>query len=82
MVEDHEPALPMKIEENDVIMISGDIGRHGISVLAAREGLEFETTLQSDCAPLNHMVLELLKQNVEIHCMRDLTRGRSNRSIE
>ena len=66
---------PTQIESEDVVIVSGDLGRHGIAILAAREGLEFETQLESDCAPLSHLVLDLLESGVEIHCMRDLTRG-------
>ncbi len=57
------------------MLLSGDIGRHGIAVMAVREGLEFETTIQSDCAPLAAPVLALVEAGIEIHCLRDLTRG-------
>ncbi len=63
------------IEDKDAIIISGDIGRHGIAIMAQREGLEFETTIESDCASLAQPVLDLLNAGVEIHCLRDLTRG-------
>jgi hydrogenase expression/formation protein HypE len=63
------------IEDNDVIIISGDIGRHGIAIMAHREGLEFETSIESDSAPLVQPILDLLDAGVEIHCLRDLTRG-------
>lgn len=43
--------------------------------MAVREGLEFETQIQSDCAPLNNIVQKLIESGIEIHCMRDLTRG-------
>lgn len=66
---------PAGIREGDVILLSGDIGRHGIAVLAAREGLAFETTLQSDSAPLHEPVLALLEAGLPVHCLRDLTRG-------
>jgi hydrogenase expression/formation protein HypE len=55
--------------------LSGDLGRHGIAVMAARESLGFETTIESDCAPLASPVLALLEAGVEVHCLRDLTRG-------
>jgi hydrogenase expression/formation protein HypE len=58
-----------------VILISGDIGRHGIAVMAHREGLAFETTLTSDLAPVADLVQALLAADIEIHCLRDLTRG-------
>jgi hydrogenase expression/formation protein HypE len=66
---------PASIREGDVILLSGDIGRHGIAVLAAREGLAFETTIRSDSAPLHEPVLALLRAGLPVHCLRDLTRG-------
>lgn len=66
---------PLAIQEDDVIILSGDIGRHGIAIMAVREGLEFETSIESDCAPLHFTVLNLIKEGLEIHCLRDLTRG-------
>ena len=55
--------------------MSGDIGRHGVAILAARESLGFETLIESDCAPLAAPVLDLLAAGVAVHCLRDLTRG-------
>jgi hydrogenase expression/formation protein HypE len=55
--------------------LSGDIGRHGIAIMAAREGLEFECAVESDCAPVADLVLRMLDAGVEVHCLRDLTRG-------
>lgn len=66
---------PASVREGDVVLLSGDLGRHGIAIMAAREGLEFETTIESDCAPLDRLVLGLLDAGVELHCLRDLTRG-------
>ena len=66
---------PSSIRPGDAILLSGDIGRHGIAVMAVREGLAFETTIESDCAPLANLVLQLLDAGIEIHCLRDLTRG-------
>jgi hydrogenase expression/formation protein HypE len=57
------------------VILSGDIGRHGMAIMAAREGLAFESTIESDCAPLSEAVMKLLAAGVEIHCLRDLTRG-------
>jgi hydrogenase expression/formation protein HypE len=61
-------------KEGDVVIISGSIGDHGIAVLSAREGLGFETTLESDVAPLNHLVATMLAAG-EVHVLRDPTRG-------
>ena len=59
----------------DVVIISGSVGDHGIAVLAARGELGFETAIQSDIAPLNHLVHKILKISDEIHVLRDPTRG-------
>ena len=59
----------------DKVIISGSIGDHGISILSSREGLEFTTTLRSDCAPLNDLVAKMLATSLEIHSLRDPTRG-------
>lgn len=66
---------PASVRPGDTVIVSGDIGRHGIAVMARREGLEFETEIESDCAPLAAPALELLRQGLPVHCMRDLTRG-------
>jgi len=66
---------PSQVRPNDIVILSGDIGRHGIAIMAAREGLEIETSLESDCALLNEAVMALIDAGVEIHCLRDLTRG-------
>jgi hydrogenase expression/formation protein HypE len=66
---------PSSVRPGDVILLSGDIGRHGIAIMATREGLSFETAIESDCAPLWKPVEALLHAGVEIHCLRDLTRG-------
>ncbi|HEC21479.1 MAG TPA: hydrogenase expression/formation protein HypE [Chloroflexi bacterium] len=59
----------------DVILVSGPIGEHGIAILSVREGLTFETELQSDSAPLHDLVATMLDVTTDIHCMRDPTRG-------
>lgn len=61
-------------KEGDVVIVSGTIGDHGIAVLSAREDLGFETTLESDVAPLNHLIEAMLAAG-EIHVLRDPTRG-------
>lgn len=66
---------PSSVKVGDAVILSGDIGRHGIAIMSARGNLDFETGIKSDCAPLNDIVRKLLKANVEIHCLRDLTRG-------
>jgi hydrogenase expression/formation protein HypE len=59
----------------DKVLLSGSIGEHGIAILAQREGLEFETAIQSDSAALHTLVDEMLQVTHEIRCMRDPTRG-------
>ena len=59
----------------DKIILSGTIGDHGIALLSQREGLEFQTTLKSDCAPLNGLVREVLEASKNVHALRDPTRG-------
>lgn len=66
---------PESVKLGDAVILSGDIGRHGIAVMAAREGLGFETTIKSDCAPLAEPVLALFAAGIAPHCLRDLTRG-------
>ncbi len=66
---------PKNVRPGDAILLSGDIGRHGIAIMATREGLSFEGGLESDCAPLWDPIEALLDADVEIHCLRDLTRG-------
>jgi hydrogenase expression/formation protein HypE len=59
----------------DRILVSGTIGDHGIAIMSVREGLEFETVLESDCAPLHDLAEMMLQACPTIHCMRDPTRG-------
>ncbi len=66
---------PGSVRPGDVILVNGDVGRHGMAIMAVREGLEFESAIESDSAPLAEIVLQLLAEGVEVHCLRDLTRG-------
>lgn len=59
----------------DPVLLSGSIGEHGIAVMAQREGLEFESPVVSDTAPLHTLVSAMLDISREIHCLRDPTRG-------
>ncbi|MCS7308386.1 MAG: hydrogenase expression/formation protein HypE, partial [Aquificaceae bacterium] len=70
------PGLSCKrIREGDAIIVSGSIGDHGACVLAQREGFEFDEDFESDCQPLWDLVSHLLESGVEVHAMRDPTRG-------
>jgi len=66
---------PESIRAGDVVLVSGDLGAHGIAILSVRQGLEFEGPVCSDTASLWPAVEALLDAGIEIHCLRDLTRG-------
>jgi hydrogenase expression/formation protein HypE len=59
----------------DKILLNGAIAAHGVAIMLAREEMEFLRPILSDTAPLNGLVDDMLQASVEIHCMRDLTRG-------
>ncbi|WP_242419237.1 AIR synthase-related protein, partial [Frankia sp. CpI1-P] len=59
----------------DVVLVSGEIGAHGVAVLSCREGLEFGTQVRSDTAPLSGLVAAMLATGADIHTLRDPTRG-------
>ena len=66
---------PTAIRPGDQLLVSGDLGRHGVAILAARHGLALQPPVLSDCAPLWPLVEQLLAAGVQPHCLRDLTRG-------
>lgn len=74
---------PQNARPGDVVLVSGTMGDHGIAVLSVREGLAFQTEIQSDTAPLNGLVEAMIAacktsevlENQPIHCLRDATRG-------
>lgn len=59
----------------DKIIINGSIGDHGVAILSQRNGMEFETDLQSDCAPLNKLISDVLEVSENVRVLRDPTRG-------
>jgi hydrogenase expression/formation protein HypE len=65
----------------DKVLLSGSIGEHGIAILAQREGLEFESRIESDSAALHTLVAEMLRASSSIRCMRDPTRGGLSSSL-
>jgi hydrogenase expression/formation protein HypE len=75
VIEHHATISPTSVQSGDAVLVSGDLGRHGIAIMSVREGLQFESIIESDCAPLADLVLRLLDAGIEIHCLRDLTRG-------
>ena len=70
-----DPLAPERIRPGDVIILTGDVGRHGIAVMAQRHGLTFEPPIASDCASLHAPMLELFAHGPIPRCARDLTRG-------
>jgi len=70
-----QPIAPDRVRSGDTVLLSGDIGRHGMAVMAQREGLRFESAIESDSAPLAGIVREMIEFGVKIHCLRDATRG-------
>lgn len=75
VIEHARIVAPGSIRVGDAVLLSGDIGRHGMAIMATREGLAFESPIESDCAPLAAPVMALLDAGIEVHCLRDLTRG-------
>jgi hydrogenase expression/formation protein HypE len=75
VVEHDQKIAPQNVRAGDAVLVSGDLGRHGMAIMAVREGLQFESAIESDTAPVHEIILGLFKAGVEIHCLRDLTRG-------
>jgi hydrogenase expression/formation protein HypE len=75
VVESATPIGPGAIAVGDQLLVSGDLGRHGLAILAARHGLALDPPISSDCAPLWPLVEACLQAGVRLHCLRDLTRG-------
>src|ERR1700751_3228744 len=66
---------PERARAKDKIIVSGQIAVHGIAIMSVREGLEFETQVASDTAPLNELVAAMVAAKIDIHVLRDPTRG-------
>ena len=66
---------PRRVRPGDAVLVSGDLGRHGIAVMSVREGIRFETPVTSDCGPVHHLAAALLAAGLDVHCFRDPTRG-------
>jgi len=74
-VESPSPIGPHAVQPGDSIIVSGQLGAHGLAILSVREGLEFESPIVSDAAPLWPAIEALLAAGIDINCLRDLTRG-------
>ena len=66
---------PTRAAVGDAVLVSGDIGVHGVAVMSCREGLEFGTTVASDTAPLHGLVAAMMATGADLHVLRDPTRG-------
>lgn len=66
---------PWRVVVGDAVIVSGDLGRHGVAVMSVREGLAFEVPVQSDCGPVHRLAAALLAGGIDVHCLRDPTRG-------
>lgn len=75
VIEHAQTIAPSRVQPGDAVLLSGDLGRHGMAIMSVREGLQFESAIESDCASLAAPVMALLDAGVEIHCLRDATRG-------
>ncbi len=75
VVEHSLSIAPASVRAGDAVLVNGDLGRHGMAIMSVREGLEFQGHIESDSAPVSALVQKLLAAGVEIHCLRDLTRG-------
>ncbi len=75
VIESGARIAPAQVQPGDALLLSGDVGRHGMAILGAREGLQFESAIESDSAPVHEPVLAVLRAGLSVHCLRDLTRG-------
>jgi len=75
IVPQHVEVHPSRVQVGDKILVSGDLGRHGIAIMSLRENLQFEGAPASDCACLADLVKHLVTLGDDLHCLRDLTRG-------
>ena len=66
---------PRRARPGDAVLVSGEIGLHGVAVMSCREGLEFGTTVESDSAALHGLVADLVEAGIDLHVLRDPTRG-------
>ncbi|WP_327299533.1 hydrogenase expression/formation protein HypE [Streptomyces sp. NBC_01197] len=75
MVPDGVDIGPRRARPGDAVLVSGDIGVHGVAVMSCRDGLEFGTTVESDTAALHGLVADMIATGTDLHVLRDPTRG-------
>jgi hydrogenase expression/formation protein HypE len=75
IVPDHLKLSIRNAKPGDAILLSGNLGDHGVAIMSVRQGIEFETVVESDSAPLHDLVRTMLESCPAIRCMRDPTRG-------
>ena len=75
VVEARRPVAPGEVRPGDAVLVSGSVGQHGIAVMVQRDGLAFASPIVSDCASVAGAVLALLESGLDVHCLRDPTRG-------
>jgi len=69
------PVAPDRVRPGDAVLVSGPVGQHGVAVMAVRDGLQFSSPIPSDCASVAPPVMALLEAGLDVHCLRDPTRG-------
>ena len=69
------PVTPAAVRPGDAVLVSGSVGQHGVAVMAVRDGLRFTSPILSDCASVAGPALALLEAGLDVHCLRDPTRG-------
>ncbi|WP_419183769.1 hydrogenase expression/formation protein HypE, partial [Streptomyces albidus (ex Kaewkla and Franco 2022)] len=75
LIPDGVDIRPQRAEPGDVVIVSGEIGLHGVAVMSVRDGLEFGVDIESDCAALGGLVETMLAVTPDLHVLRDPTRG-------
>ncbi|MGP4056576.1 hydrogenase expression/formation protein HypE [Mycobacterium sp. 4D054] len=75
LIDERTDIRPQRAAPGDAVIVSGDIGVHGVAVLSCREGLEFATAVSSDTAPLHGLVAAMVATGADLHALRDPTRG-------
>jgi hydrogenase expression/formation protein HypE len=81
LVPDGVDIHPRRAAVGDAVLISGDIGVHGVAVMSSREGLDFGTAVASDTAPLHGLVAAMIATGADLHVLRDPTRGGVSASL-